>query len=116
MNKLRRFGICLTTILALGLTTISAQCSENRYVRVVNRASSPIRYLYASNVDRDSWEDDILGQWRMIATDHYVDVNIDDGSGHCLYDLKAVLLDGRKAITRNVNVCTQESWTVTDGY
>ena len=115
MNKLRRFAICMTAFCALGLTALWAQSSENRYVRVINRASSPIRYLYASNVDRPTWEEDILGPLRMIATDHYVDVNIDDGSGHCLYDLRAVLFDGRTATTRNVNVCTEGSWTVTDG-
>ena len=115
MNKFRRFTICMTTVCLLGLASLLAYAGENRYVRIINRASSPIQYLYASNVDTDSWQEDILGPWRMIASGYYVDVNIDDGSGHCLYDLKAVLFDGRKAITRNVNVCTQGSWTVTDG-
>ncbi len=115
MNKLNRLVICLVAFFALGLTTISAQSGENRRVRIINRASSPIRYLYASNVDRSTWEEDILGPMVMIGTDRYMDVNIDDGSGHCLYDLKAVLLDGRTAERGNFNVCTQESWTVTDG-
>jgi hypothetical protein len=115
MKNLNRLIICLTAFFAFGLTTISAQSSENRHVRIINRASSPIRYLYASNVDRRSWEEDILGPWVMISTDHYMDVNIDDGSGHCLYDLKAILLDGRTAERGNFNVCTQQSWTVTDG-
>jgi hypothetical protein len=44
-----------------------------------------------------------------------MEIDIDDGTGHCLYDFKAILTDGREATTRNVNVCTQESWTVT-GY
>ncbi len=115
MNKLRRFAVSLIAVGLLGLSSMPAHGSENRYVRVVNRASSAIRYFYASNVDRDVWEEDILGAFRVIFPDHYMNINVDDGTGHCLYDFKAVLADGRTAITHNVNVCTQESWTVTDG-
>ena len=113
MNKLRRFAICIAALWALGLVS-SAQSGENRHVKVINRASSSIRYFYASNVDRGTWEEDILGAFRVIAPDHYRIIDIDDGTGHCLYDFRAVLDDGREAITHNVNVCTEESWTVTD--
>ncbi len=115
MNKLRRFAICLTAVCALGLSSVSAQAGENRYVKVINRTSSSIRYFYASNVDEDRWGYDILGDFVVIFPNHYMEIDIDDGTGHCLYDFKAILTDGREATTRNVNVCTQESWTVT-GY
>ena len=103
------FALCL-----VGLTSTTAQAQENRHVRVVNRASSPIQYLYASNVDRETWEEDLLGPSRVLPTNYYIDVNIDDGTGHCLFDLKAVLSDKRVAVTRRFNVCTNDTWTVTE--
>ena len=112
MKKFRSF-VSLVALALVGLTTI-AEAQENRYVRIINRSSDSIRYFYASNVDRTVWEEDILGPMRIIAPGHYVDVNIDDHSGHCLFDLKAVLWDGRVATERRFNVCTNSSWTVVD--
>jgi hypothetical protein len=95
----------------LSARTTSPQ--EDRRVKVINNASSAIYHFYASNVDSESWEEDILGN-RTIPPGKSVIINIDDGTGHCYYDLKAVLRDGREAVRRKFNVCTQSSWTVTD--
>ena len=109
MKKLAAIALCL-----LSLTAGRAFAEENRKVRIINRSSSPIEYFYASNVDSASWEEDILGRGRVLLPGYYIDVNIDDGTGHCLFDLKAVLANGKKAETRKVNVCRESSWTVTD--
>ncbi len=115
MKSIRRFAIGAAAFCLLGFATTFAQSRENRHVRIINRASTSIRYLYATNVDRPNWGYDLLGDFNVILPNYYEDVNIDDGTGHCLYDLRAVLYDGREAITHGVNVCTEESWTVTDG-
>ncbi|HEX3481257.1 MAG TPA: hypothetical protein VHT91_39865 [Kofleriaceae bacterium] len=83
-------------------------------MEIINHASLPIYHLYISNVDADMWGPDQLGWDQTIAPGRYRVFNVDDGTGHCRYDFKAVLSDGRYAITHNVNVCTQASWTVTD--
>lgn len=114
MKKIRHFTLCLVALCATVTFDASAQSHENRMVRVVNRSSSTIQYLYASNVDEDRWGWDVLGLFQVIAPDHYLDIDMDDGTGHCLFDLKAVLADGREAVSRSVNVCTNESWTVYD--
>ena len=109
MRRIFAGALCL---LALAASTTQAQF--NRHVRIVNRSSSTIEYLYASNIDRETWEEDILGQYRVIAPGYYRDANIDDGTYHCRYDLKAVLRDGRVAVSRNFDVCANSSWTVYD--
>jgi hypothetical protein len=109
MKKMLTAALCLLSL--AGSQIVNAQ--ENRRVRIVNQSSSAIRYFYASNVDRGTWERDILGPM-VIAPGYYVNVNIDDGSGHCLYDLRAVLADNRQAVRYRFNVCTNSSWTVTD--
>lgn len=110
MKKMLTAALCLLSL--AGSQIVNAQ--ENRRVRIVNQSSSAIRYFYASNVDRPGWEEDILGPMRVIAPGYYVNVNIDDRSGHCLYDLRAVLADNRQAVRYRFNVCTNSSWTVTD--
>lgn len=114
MKKIRKFAIFAVAATLLGVTVSALEAAENRWVRIINRSSSPIRYLYASNVDRGTWEEDLLGPLRVIGTNSYLDANIDDRSGHCLYDIKAVLYDERVAIRRNFNVCANETFTVTD--
>ena len=110
MKRMLTAALCLLSFVNAGI--VNAQ--ENRRVRIVNQSSSTIRYFYASNVDRGTWERDILGPMQVIAPGYYVNVNIDDGSGHCLYDLRAVLADNRQAVRYRFNVCTNSSWTVTD--
>ena len=111
-----RFAAAVTALCLLTSVTSSAQSDENRHVKIINRASSPIRYLYASNVNQATWQEDLLGPFTILLPDHYIVANIDDGTGHCLYDLRAVLYDGREAVTPHFNVCTEPSWTVTDEY
>jgi hypothetical protein len=109
MKKTFAAALCL-----LGLAGAEINAQENRHVRIVNRSSSSIEYLYVSNVDNGSWLKDILGPWRVIAPGYYLNANIDDGSGHCYYDLRAVLVDKRQAVRYRFNVCTESSWTVMD--
>jgi hypothetical protein len=118
MVYIRRGGVLiLVAACALVLTTAlsgkTATAQEDRRVVIVNRASSAIYNFYASNVDTEDWEEDILGRETIPPGKARV-VNIDDGTGHCYYDLKAVLRDGRVAIKRRFNVCTKSSWTVTN--
>jgi len=118
MIHIRR-GRMLILVAACVLTWVSSPSAkisipqENRRVKIINHASSSIYSFYASNVDSDSWEEDILGVETIPPGQSRI-VNIDDGTGHCYYDLKAVLRDGRYAIRRKFNVCTEASWTVTN--
>jgi hypothetical protein len=109
MKKILASVFCL---LALASTTTHAQF--NRHVRVINRSSSAIEYLYASNIDSRNWEEDMLGPRRVIQPGYYIDANIDDGTDHCRFDIRAVLRDGREAVSRGFNVCSNSTWTVWD--
>jgi hypothetical protein len=102
-----------TALCVLTLSTASLSALENRHVRIINRSYVAIRSFYASNVDSGNWEEDILGL-TTLSPNTYVDVNIDDRTGHCYYDLRAVMADGRVAETRNFNVCSNSTWTVHD--
>lgn len=109
-------------VLALGLGAIfltapfwgaSDAAAQDRRVRVINDSSLTIREFYASNINRRGWEEDILGR-RQIPPGRSMVININDGSGHCVFDFKTVMSNGRAIEKRRVNVCQVESYRITD--
>ena len=87
--------------------------AANRHVAIVNNTSHAIREFYASNIGTDSWQEDILGA-HVIPPYSVVDVNIDDGTGYCMFDLKAVMDTGEEVVRGRVNVCSVSSWTISE--
>jgi hypothetical protein len=81
-----------------------ATAQEDRHVKIINTTQTTMREFYASNVNRTNWEEDILGQ-DVLPPGQSVTINIDDGSGMCLYDFKAVFTDGDVVIRNRINVC-----------
>jgi hypothetical protein len=88
--------------------------SHDRRVRIINETRHTMMRFYASNVDRTDWEEDILGESTLSAGGSVV-INIDDGTGACLYDFKGVFDDGEEAIRNRINVCEIDSFRFTDG-
>jgi len=116
---MKKAGNCLAlavlVVFTLVVTTTTASAyQENRHMRIMNRASSTVDHLYISNAAEEEWGPDQLGENQVIATDHYRDFNVDDGTKHCVYDFKAILHDGREVETTKVNVCTADTWTISD--
>jgi hypothetical protein len=89
------------------------QAAYDRRVRVYNNTSYSMTEFYASNIERGTWEADILGL-DVVRSGEDVRINIDDGTGHCYFDLKAVFSNGQKVIRRNVDVCKVRSWSISD--
>jgi P pilus assembly chaperone PapD len=92
----------------------ATQASQaDRRVRLVNNSSKTIMSFYASNVRRDRWEEDILGN-RTVAPGQSVSINIDDGTGACNFDFKTVMRGGQEVVKRNVDVCRVATYTISD--
>lgn len=109
MNKLIGFSLLA---IVLG-TSVAAQAEENRRVRIINETKHAMMRFYASNIGRTSWEEDILGQ-STLAPGASVVINIDDGSGYCLYDFKGVFDDGDEVVQNRIDVCKIESFRFTE--
>ena len=110
-NKIAR-RIVSPFLIALCLISASAYADTlNRRVRVHNNSSYVMTELRASNVRRTDWEEDILGL-RTLPPGRSINVNIDDGSGHCRYDLKARFGSGAEVIRWNVDVCAVTDWRI----
>jgi hypothetical protein len=64
-------------------------------------------------VAAESWEEDILGD-DVLRPGQDVNINIDDGTGHCKYDFKAVFDDGQSLVKHNIDVCQISSYRYTE--
>ncbi len=94
---------------ALLLVSAPAWAGDDHNVKIINETSHTMISFYASNVSENDWQEDILGV-DTLAPGADVTIDIDDGSGHCKYDFKAVFQDNPKMqpieIERdNIDVC-----------
>ena len=104
----------VTAVVALiGLAAAPAN-AQDRHVQVLNETQQGIVQFFASNVDRPNWEEDILGE-NVLPVGQSAVINIDDGSGACLYDFKAVFEDGQELVRNGIDVCTTDTYTYTEG-
>jgi hypothetical protein len=87
------------------------QTTINGATHTITTAYDASTRFYASNTKRRSWEEDILGN-SVLPASRSVMINIDDGSGACMFDFRAVLSNGRVVEAYGMNVCRITSWTV----
>lgn len=99
-------------LFAACLFSASAALSADRSVEVVNKTGQTMTEFYASVTSTNSWEEDILEDDTLEDGDS-VDVNVDDGSGKCIYDFRAVFESGAESVKRGVNVCQISTFTFT---
>ena len=83
---------------------VQSRDGQNRRVRIHNSTGWTMLRFYASNVRTSDWEEDILGD-DVLANNASIVMNIDDGSGACLFDFKAEFTNGQSLIRNNINVC-----------
>ena len=105
------FSRFCAAFLLLSLSAISANAADRR-VTVVNKTKVAVVEFYASRADTDDWEEDILGQ-DVLEPDDSVEINIDDGSGACRFDFKAVFDDDDEVIKKKIDVCAVGTFTLT---
>lgn len=105
----------ITAALVLGvlaMSVVGAQALDRR-VKIINSSSYDIYEFYASNTGSNSWEEDILGK-NILPAGNSVNINIDDGTGYCKYDFKAVFEDGDEVVSADNNVCELAQFTFTN--
>jgi hypothetical protein len=103
--------VIATCLLAFAWLTPDIAAAADRRVRIINGTNVTVTSFYASNTRRRNWEEDILGS-SVLPAGRHVMINIDDGSGACMFDFRAVLANGRTVEAYGMNVCQITSWTV----
>ena len=102
----------LGAVVLAGMGTREAAALDRR-VQLVNNCRYTVMKFQASNRDSNSWEEDILGV-RILSPGEAVIMNIDDGTGYCVYDFRATFEDGDVAEQRGINVCKVSTFTIND--
>jgi hypothetical protein len=113
-NRLERFEMVSRYALAAGAVFLLSGAlpafAADRNVDVVNESSKAIKGFYASRTGLKSWEENII-KGDPIKSGETQPVDIDDGTGGCKFDFKAVFADGHEAVNENVDVCAISSVT-----
>ncbi len=112
--KMTRRTIAAALVAAAATASIAAPAyasdGHNRVVEIINYSGVTIEYLNASNVNREDWGHDHLGQY-ILRPGQSLHVNFDDYTGACHFDMRATYANGATAEARDVNVCAE--YTVT---
>ena len=106
MKTLVRRAFVGAAVLALAATTAFAQSNDgnDRRVRIINDTGVVMTHFYASDSRASNWEEDILGS-DVLPSGRSIVINIDDGSGACVYDFRARFADGDVLERFRINVC-----------
>ncbi|SMQ68773.1 hypothetical protein SAMN06295905_1656 [Devosia lucknowensis] len=107
--KIARIALA-TALFAFGVSSVNAL---DRRVRINNYTSYDIIEFYASHTDASNWQEDILGR-DILPAGSSVMINIDDGTGYCVFDFKAVFEDGEELEKYGNNVCELAEFNYTE--
>lgn len=112
MKRVLAFAAATALVTASGAAGASAD-RKSRQLTVENASSLALHYLYASTISSSAWAEDLLGE-EVIVAGQSLAIDLDTGTNECVYDLKAVMADGRNVSRYNVDICTVSKWTITD--
>jgi hypothetical protein len=102
--------VLAAVLFAVGASSVAAL---DRRVRINNYTSYDIIEFYASHRDATSWQEDILGR-DILPAGSSVMINIDDGTGYCVFDFRAVFEDGEVLEKFGNNVCELAEFNYTE--
>lgn len=101
-------GLCAVALSACmdsSSADTSGSVQANRNVIIENATGQTIWRFYGSRTSTTSWEEDILGT-TVLSNGSAVRIDFDDGTGACMFDMKAEFRDGSSIVESNVNVCS----------
>ena len=94
-------------LVAAGIAT--ARDRYDRHVDIVNETGRVIYNFHATNKSVKTWGNDLLGQ-NVVQPGQGQRINLDDGTGYCVFDFRVVLDNGRAIERYRVDVCTVGTW------
>nr|WP_295830562.1 hypothetical protein [uncultured Azospirillum sp.] len=71
---------------------------------IVNKTGYPLKHIYVSENNNNSWDEDILGR-DVLDDGEYFEVAFDKAENVCKWDMKVVYDDGESAVWQGLNLC-----------
>jgi hypothetical protein len=99
--------------LALLASTLPA-AAESVEFTIINNSSVDLYYFYTTPSTDESWGEDLLEDLGILEAGYQATATIGDGSGECLYDFKFLGENDEELIVTEVDICSLDSYTLTD--
>ena len=101
--------IALSLSLALAATVAPGQGLAYT-MEIANQTGHAITAFWGSHIDAPSWEAEIF-KGGQLPSGESVEIDFTDGTGYCVYDIRAEFDDGAIAEKFDVNVCATTTFT-----
>ncbi|MBW7921334.1 MAG: hypothetical protein H3C51_04455 [Rubellimicrobium sp.] len=109
--RLQSLACAASIAVASFLATTASADNFDRHVIVTNNTGRVIWAIHGSRSDTNSWEEDILGD-NVLPDGDSANINFDDGTGACQFDVKVVFPEGDSIEEYNIDVCSVGTLTV----
>lgn len=95
-----------TTVLAAATALFlqSSAFAADQDFDVVNKTGYPIKHLYLSEANNNSWEEDVLGR-DVLNDGEKFELRFAKGEKTCKWDMKVAYDDGETAVWEDLNIC-----------
>lgn len=110
---LRKSTVATILLVPIWLNCQTALAADQRNFTLHNESNVDIREVYVSESGDDSWGTDIL-EADILPQGEATDIVFEDDSSTCLYDLRAVAINGQELDTRQVNLCKISEYSITN--
>ncbi|TFV57333.1 hypothetical protein E4P42_15640 [Mycobacterium sp. PS03-16] len=105
-------GSAMAVVASIGLAAAPAS-AQDRNVLIINETRHTMVEFYASNIGRQTWEENILGE-DVLPVGQSLNINFYDGTEACLYDFRAIFDDGDELVRNRIDVCAISSYRYTE--
>lgn len=103
------FAKFIPVAVATALLALPAVAQTSQQIRFQNNSGQTLQYLYASDSNNDSWEQDLLGQ-NVLRNGQYFDLTIHNVS-NCIYDILMQFENGAE-LQDQINICQIGTYTI----
>ncbi len=93
MNILRNFMVSAALVLPAISLNVQSALADQRDFTVINNNDLVVEQLYVSSANSKSWGRNLLGS-NILESQELFDVQFNNRSNQCSYDIKAVYEDG----------------------
>lgn len=109
IRMMRRPAIGWSLVAAAALSASQA-FADGREMQIVNQTGFEIIEFFSAHKDEADWGEDLL-QGDAIGGDDTRLMDLDDGSGYCLYGFRVIFDDGEELISEDINICDLSMFT-----
>jgi len=100
----RKILAALVVMLAAG----AAQAQDMR-LRIHNDTGLTLYRFYSTNTGSTRWGNDVMGS-STLASGSSMKLNFANSKGYCLFDFRAIFVDGTELTRQGVNVCQMSDY------